>query len=69
MTCPKCGSENCSVITDTTTYSKGYDLCNGLIGSIIMGPIGMLCGLCGMGQNTVSTDYWVCNFCGYKWEK
>ncbi len=57
MTCPKCGSENCSVITDSTTYSHGYDVCSGLIGALFMGPMGMLCGLCGIGQDTVKVRH------------
>ncbi len=67
MKCPSCGSEYCHIIEETETHTKGYGLLKGCCGYIILGPIGWLCGLCGMGKgHTRSKAYWVCDHCGKK---
>ena len=73
MRCPRCGSENLRAISQTNTRSdyKGYGCCKGLIGYLILGPIGWLCGLCGMGkrQSTSTTrTFWECGSCGNKFK-
>jgi hypothetical protein len=65
MKCPKCGSESCFPISKTEM--KGYGLGEGCCGYIIFGPIGLICGLCGMGEGK-KTDYWKCGSCGCKFE-
>ncbi|WP_160690096.1 DUF5050 domain-containing protein [Clostridium sp. C2-6-12] len=64
MKCPKCGKENCIVMSETD--SQGYDFINGCCCYILLGPLGLLCGACGMGNST--TTYWVCNDCGNKFQ-
>jgi len=71
MICPKCKSENVQAVSqvETTSQTKGFGCCKGGLGAIIFGPIGWLCGLCGMGKgkSTTSTNVlWVCNNCGNK---
>ncbi len=68
MQCPRCGSEDCQVITETSTTGKDYHVGKGLCGAIIAGPIGILCGFCGKGRETKTQNYWVCNSCGNKWK-
>lgn len=69
MRCPRCGCENCHIITETQSYFKGYGFCKGCFGALCLGPAGWLCGLLGMGKGqTSSTTYWVCNDCGYKFK-
>lgn len=71
MNCPNCGSENIQALSEVTTDTdiKGYGCCKGGIGYLIFGPIGFLCGLCGMGKgrsrNSVET-IWMCRDCGNK---
>ena len=61
MKCPKCGSEHVQFMTSTeTTGVSGLDSCCGFL---LLGPGGLLCGLCGAGQSTTS-EYWVCHHCG-----
>lgn len=72
MKCPKCGSENCQIITETRTAGKDYSAGKGICGTIFSfmmgcGPIGVLCGFCGEGKTTTTTNYWICNSCGKKW--
>lgn len=67
MVCPRCGSANIQVLNirhpsdnaetfvTTTTKIKGYGFCKGCLGSLILGPIGWLCGLCGMGKGRTTT--------------
>lgn len=64
--CPKCGSGGCVPINETDTQYKGFGVCKGLCGYLIMGPIGILCGLCGTGGKTKTRTFWVCPNCGKK---
>lgn len=67
MRCPACGSESCTIIEETKTDTKGYGVCSGICGYILMGPVGLICGLCGMGDGkTTRKAYWVCHTCGHK---
>lgn len=67
MQCPRCGNDNLQAITETESDIKGYGAGKGCLGYLIWGPIGLLCGLCGMGKGKTRTKtYWVCNQCGKK---
>lgn len=67
MRCPSCGSENCHIIEESETKQKGYGVCSGVCGYLLLGPIGFLCGLCGMGDGkTTRRAFWVCPNCGRK---
>ena len=63
--CPKCGSQNITVLSDFS--SKGFGGGKGCFGYLILGPIGWLCGLCGMGK-TKTKIVRVCNNCGYRFK-
>lgn len=66
--CPKCGSDRLLSGTDvtTTTKSSGYKSGLGCLGFLMWGPLGLLCGLCGMGSKTTTKvkDKFVCQDCG-----
>ena len=67
MICKKCGSPNCMLIQESETENKGFGVGKGICGYIVFGPIGILCGLCGMGEGKTTTKhYWICNDCGRK---
>jgi DNA-directed RNA polymerase subunit RPC12/RpoP len=68
MKCPKCGGENCQIINEATTKGKDYSVGKGCFGTVILGPIGLLCGKCGEDKKIENTNYWVCNNCGKKWK-
>lgn len=68
MKCPKCGCENCQIINNVGTVGKDYSLGQGCCGTICLGPIGLLCGLCGQNKQIVNTQFWVCSDCGNKWK-
>lgn len=68
MKCPKCGVDNSSVINETTTTGKDFSAGKGCCGAIMLGPIGVLCGVCGEGRKVHNTNYFVCNSCGHKWK-
>ena len=68
MTCPKCGSEKISAVSETETSNKGFDCCLGILGAILFGWVGWLCGLCGMGEGTTKSKIiYVCSNCGQKY--
>lgn len=71
--CPKCGSENLQVIvkTDTLTTGKNYSATQGCCGAFMLGPLGALCGLCGQGKQTISTNTTMlaCNDCGHEFKR
>lgn len=67
--CPRCRSNQISTTTKTTsrTTQSGYKDGLGCLGFLLLGPLGLLCGLCGMGEKTKTknTDYFHCNECGH----
>lgn len=66
MKCPKCGGENCQYITSTETNSTGFGFLDACCGVILLGPVGILCGLCGREVKSTTKEYWICNSCGSK---
>ena len=68
MKCPKCESENCQYVSTTKTSRSGFDFGDACCGSVLLGPIGILCGLCGMSTETETKEYWVCHNCGQKFQ-
>ncbi|MDL2214196.1 hypothetical protein LJB76_01390 [Clostridia bacterium OttesenSCG-928-O13] len=67
MNCPRCGSPNLHPITETESETKGYGAGKGCLGYLVFGPLGLLCGACGMGEGkSRSKSYWVCGQCGNK---
>lgn len=66
--CPFCGGENCQPMlksTMDTTY-KNYKWGSGCCGMLLLGPFGLLCGLCGTGAKIKTTNelWWTCLKCG-----
>jgi len=61
--CPRCGSENLQVVTETRT--RGVSAASSTAGCCMFGPIGMLCGLPGTGTSSSSTKR-MCLNCGKK---
>ena len=61
MPCPKCRSTHVQVVTETDT--QGFGAGKGCLGFLIFGPLGLLCGLCGMGKGKSKTLR-VCVDCG-----
>lgn len=68
ITCPHCGSHNTQPIvhTSTQTHTGGYSCLGGACGGILLGPVGLLLGLCGRSTTTqtASQTRWVCRDCG-----
>lgn len=67
--CPFCHSEDCRPVnkTNVKSHGGGFGFFNALIGFILMGPAGLLCGACGHTSvhTTVSNEtWWVCPSCG-----
>ncbi len=67
MKCPKCGNNYCTLVSDTQTTGKDYSLCRGLLGEILFGADGFVCGISDS-RNTKVEAYWVCKKCGYKFK-
>jgi len=64
LKCPKCGSENIQIIIERD--SNNFDLTSGIIGTICLGPIGLLCGLL-CGESIKEKTTCKCNNCGLKY--
>lgn len=66
--CPNCGSHDCEVQVqqNVTTSGSNYSCCSGGLGWLLVGPFGLLCGLCGSGKKTTTTSksIWLCKKCG-----
>lgn len=59
--CPKCGADNISLVSNT--QKRGFSGNGACCGTMILGPIGILCGSIGANK-TSTTEYWVCGSCG-----
>lgn len=75
MICPNCGSNNTSsqavAEQKTTTKTKGFGVIKSCLGWMVMGPVGSLCGMCGMGKGRTKTKtntriIHICQDCGRK---
>ncbi len=68
--CPVCEQDNCTIFVKSITDVKnhGYRWGSGLCGMCLMGPFGLLCGLCGTGSEIHTKDetWWICPSCGKK---
>jgi len=64
MRCPKCNSENVQVHYEIE--KQGFSGGKGFCGAILLGPLGLLCGLCGKNKVKSENKFWVCNNCGAK---
>ena len=61
--CAKCGSDKLQAVHSAT--SKGFNDKNACGGCCLLGPIGLLCGMCGSGKKEEHT-YRMCLNCGNK---
>ena len=68
--CPNCGNRDLQAINQTNVQTHGSDFSasKGCLGFLLFGPLGILCGSCGQGKQTTTTNqtYWTCNKCGHK---
>ncbi len=64
--CPKCGGTRCRMITESKSSTTSFGLGDACCGMILLGPLGILCGLCGMESTAETKTYWVCQDCGNK---
>ena len=66
--CPFCGKPDCHPLqkNETTVTNKSYGWGSGCCGMLLLGPFGLLCGLCGKGSKVESKSelWWVCKKCG-----
>lgn len=66
--CPNCGTPlcDCAPIVKTTVKSSGggYGLFSGCCGTILLGPLGLLCGLRKQSITSKNQTWWVCRKCG-----
>lgn len=66
--CPFCGSENCQPMMRNVTKvrNSGYSASSGCCGLCLLGPFGLLCGLCGTGSKVdiKNETIWICQKCG-----
>lgn len=69
MKCPNCGSENCQYITTTETHGGGISWGDACCGTVLLGPVGILCGFCGSEVHTHTKEYWICNSCGRRFSQ
>ena len=64
MICPNCKSEKCQFVSETS--NNGFSMGDGCCGMLLLGPFGLLCGLCGSGSET--NTYWKCATCGKQFQ-
>lgn len=66
--CPNCGAplNDCTPVSKTSVTSSGggYGFFSGCCGAILLGPLGLLCGLKKQNITSSSQTWWVCRRCG-----
>lgn len=62
--CPRCKSGRVQLITKTTVAGGGYGVCKGCLGYALLGPFGLLCGLCGNEAVSTNKIVFACMECG-----
>ena len=66
--CPFCQATDCQPMQKSATeiQNKGYHWGQGCCGMFLLGPFGLLCGLCGTGTKIKSENalWWTCLICG-----
>ncbi len=67
MKCPKCGNNYCDMVSDKKTTGTDYSICRGILGEMLFGSSGFICGMSDS-RNTNVEAYWVCKKCGYKFK-
>lgn len=66
--CPKCGAVGCVPQYKQNVSGGGYGCCTGGLGALILGPLGLLCGLCGRSTKTTNNLVWICPKCGHEFQ-
>ncbi|MGN0389814.1 MAG: hypothetical protein ACI4L2_03290 [Wujia sp.] len=67
MKCPKCGSIDCKIVSETKESGRDYSICDGFLGELCLGPSGFICGMTNDRDVDVQT-FWVCRKCGCKFK-
>lgn len=66
--CPQCGAplNDCTPVSKTSVKSSGggYGLFSGCCGLVLLGPLGLLCGLKKQNITSSNQTWWVCRRCG-----
>lgn len=65
--CPHCGApySNCvPLVKSELSGSGGYSLFSGCCGTVLLGPLGLLCGLRRQSFSTSNQTWWACRRCG-----
>lgn len=62
VACPRCESTSIGFVSETT--GSDYDVSSGCCGYILLGPLGLLCGLSNGSKKTVTKRK--CNHCGHE---
>lgn len=65
--CPHCGApySDCVPLVKTTfSGSGGYSLFSGCCGTVLLGPLGLLCGLRRQSFSSSNQTWWACRRCG-----
>lgn len=61
MRCPKCGSDEVQIVT--STEGTGFHAGDACCGYMILGPLGLVCGMCDTGKIKTKV-FWKCTHCG-----
>ena len=66
--CPFCQESDCQPLQKSATevHNQGYRWGSGCCGMFLLGPFGLLCGMCGTGSKVKITNelWWTCKKCG-----
>lgn len=66
--CPNCGAVGCMPQYKQNVSGGGYGCCSGGLGALVLGPLGLLCGVCGRSVKSTNTLVWICPKCGHEFQ-
>jgi len=69
MKCPDCGSGNVQPVSKTTSSRGGLSLSKGIIGGLLLGPLGAVGGALMGNKKSSSETYYHCMECGNEWKR
>lgn len=66
ISCPYCHATGsaCYPVDKTKVSGSRYGFWNGCCGLVLLGPVGLLCGLCGNHIKLSNETWWICKKCG-----
>ena len=69
MNCPRCESDNIKPVSKTIKTNSGLSVSKGILGGLLLGPLGAIGGALLGNEKQSSKTYYHCMECGKEWKR